>query len=82
MQSNVHTFFRSAFITIALGASGCASLSEAELEMREYSNVEYREVFREFRQKCFQQGGRIIIDARGKVGRDGVPRRGDNYFCA
>lgn len=61
--------------------AGCAGLSEAELEAREYRRVDHAERFRDFRRRCLNAGGFVHIDARHAVDRDGVPKPGDRYYC-
>lgn len=63
--------------------AGCATLTEQELEAREYRNLDWRNAFVDYRQRCIHQGGRVLIDARGgHVDREGVPSRGDYYTCS
>jgi len=67
------------FAVVAL--AGCAPLGESRLEARTYANVDYENQFRDYRAACHSNGGRIYIMASGKVGRDGIPNRGDRYYC-
>jgi hypothetical protein len=62
--------------------TGCATLSNAELEYRDYQRAEFRNQFLDERTRCQQRGGRIYVDAKQTLGRDGIPKRGDRYFCA
>ncbi|MEO1246160.1 MAG: hypothetical protein AAFX56_10810 [Pseudomonadota bacterium] len=68
-------------VLAVLLASGCASLSEPRLEARTYANADYENRFRDYRASCHRGGGRIYVMATGKVGRDGIPNRGDRYYC-
>lgn len=65
-----------------LSAGGCATLSEADLERRDYRRSDFRNQFIDDRALCHARGGRMYIDAKQTLGRDGIPRRGDRYFCA
>ncbi len=70
-------------LTIALLVlPGCATLSTEQIEARDYRNFDYVEQFKYDRIKCEALGGRIIVNATGKVGRDGIPRHRDRYICA
>lgn len=76
------TIRKLAAITLVLfPATGCASLSEAELERRQYQRATYKAEFLDYRDRCTLRGKRIWISARGKVGRDGLPAPGDVYYC-
>ncbi len=61
--------------------AGCAAFDEARLEDRSYANVDYENRFRDYRAACQRNGGQVFILASGRVGRDGIPARGDRYFC-
>ncbi len=70
-------------LTVALLVlPGCATLSTEQLEARDYRNFDYVDQFKYDRKKCQARGGRIIVNATGKVGRDGIPRHREKYFCA
>lgn len=75
-----------ALLPLAVGAllmtAGCASLSERQLEEREYRNVDYAERFKAARSQCRARGGRMYVNASSKLDRNGVPNRGDRYFCS
>jgi len=68
-------------VAVALVACGCAPLTEVQLENREYRRVEHIERFRAFRADCQARGKRVLIDAISQLPRDGMPGRGDRYFC-
>ena len=73
---------KTTFILLAAAALGaCAPLPESRLEARVYANVDYENQFRDYRAACHSNGGRIYVMASGKVGRDGIPNRGDRYYC-
>ena len=61
--------------------AGCAAFDEARLEDRTYARVDYENRFRDYRAACQRNGGRIYVLASGRVDRDGIPARGDRYFC-
>lgn len=62
---------------------GCAPLSEQQLERREYRNADWKNQFVDYRRRCADVAGRVLIDSRsGTIGRDGVPGRGDFYTCS
>lgn len=69
-------------LAAALTATGgCASLTDAELERRDYRRADFRNRFIEERARCFAHGGRIYVSAGQTLGRDGIPKPGDRYFC-
>jgi len=68
-------------LVVALVVCGCAPLTEVQLENREYRRVEHIERFRAFRADCRARGKRVLIDAIRQLPRDGMPGRGDRYFC-
>ncbi len=76
------TILRMAAIMPALlFTTGCVSLTEAQLEARDYRRVEFKQQFIDFRQRCRAAGGRIIIDANQSLDRHDLPNRGDRYYC-
>ena len=62
-------------------AAGCISLTEAQLEAREYRRADFRNQFTDYRQACLAAGGTIIIDAKQSLDRNDMPHRGDRYYC-
>ncbi len=75
------TLKTTAILFVVAALAGCAPLSESRLEARAYANVDYENQFRDYRAACHSNGGRIYVMASGKVGRDGIPNRGDRYYC-
>jgi len=68
-------------IAIVLTA-GCAPMTEAQREAREYDRIEFRNRFLEDRARCNAIGGRIFILANsGLLDRDGVPKSRVYYTC-
>ena len=67
--------------TALLTTSGCA-MTEAQVEARDYRRIDFEEQFKADRRQCLARGGRIYVNAASNVGRDGIPQRGDRYFCA
>ena len=61
--------------------SGCAPLSEAEREEREYSRTEWREQFIAHRDECNAIGGRMEFDGSAQRDRNGVPKYKVRYIC-
>ena len=68
-----------AFAVLTL--AGCAALDETRLEDRTYARADFENRFLDYRAACQRNGGRIYILATGRVDRDGIPGRGDRYFC-
>lgn len=62
-------------------ATGCISLTEAQLEAREYRRADFRNQFIDYRQRCLAASGRIIVDAKQSLDRNDLPHRGDRYYC-
>lgn len=81
MRDDQARLARLAVIAGLLLIAGCAPLSEAQKEAREYRRVEYEAQFLMYRADCHARGGRVYIMANQKVGRDGVPSPGDRYVC-
>lgn len=65
----------------ALLASGCITLTEAQLEARDYRRADFTNRYVDYRKRCLAAGGRIIIDAKQPLGRNDIPHRGDRYYC-
>ena len=72
---------RATLLVLLIPGTGCASLTDAQWEHLEYERASYEAEFLDYRARCTQTGKRIWISARGKVGRDGIPSRGDVYYC-
>ncbi len=83
-------------VVACLLAAGCASTGTAstsaapqaregalveDLSAAQLRRLSWAETFKKDRARCLASGGRIVVMATGKVGRDGVPARGDHYFC-
>jgi hypothetical protein len=80
-----HTFIKSFSLISVLTAFfcvGCAPMTEAEWEEREYARVEWREQFRTDRRECFARGGYFVYDGVAELGRDGVPKTRVFYACS
>jgi len=71
-----------AALLLAVCLTACAPLPERAQEAREYRRADFENQFLDYRQRCHAAGKRIMIMASGKVGRDGVPNRGDYYTCS
>lgn len=67
---------------LALATTGCTTLSESQLDAREYRQVDFQEQFKAYRMQCLAAGKRVYIDAQQRIARNGLPRPGDRYFCA
>ncbi len=85
-----------ALVVACLLVAGCASTGKVptsnEPQAREGTLVEdlstsqlrrlsWAEKFKTDRARCLASGGRIVVMATGHVDRDGVPARGNRYFC-
>ena len=68
-------------VTVLLTA-GCAPMTEAQREAREYDRVDFRNQFIEERDRCLERGGRMYIDGSGgRLDRDDIPRTRTYYVC-
>lgn len=68
-------------VTVLLMA-GCAPMTEAQREAREYSRVDFRNQFIEDRNRCQANGGRMYIQGfGGAVDNDGIPLTRVYYVC-
>ncbi len=63
------------------GLAACASLPQDKLDERNYRNFDYREQFKYDRAQCVANGGTIVTSALARVGRDGIPKHRERYFC-
>ncbi|MDJ0940644.1 MAG: hypothetical protein QNJ00_12865 [Woeseiaceae bacterium] len=68
-------------VTLLTLLSGCAAMSETEREYRDYRRADFENRFIEARTLCHARGGRMLINARQTLGRDGIPNPGDFYVC-
>ena len=76
------TLLRSAFLaSLSLLAAGCATLPDDERIGRELRALDHENRYRIARQECRARGGRMVIQAHGRIDRNGVPPRGSMYFC-
>ena len=61
--------------------SGCASLSDREREERAYEAEENRAQFFQYRQRCHNSGGFVVVvGSHGRLGSSGVPANSE-YRC-
>jgi len=61
---------------------GCATITQEDLDRREYRQIDRINRFYEYEQKCQLAGGLVHIEAQqGWAPRNGVPGRGDQYWC-
>ena len=70
------------FLLAGIALGGCAQLSERAVENRHYERQDFKARFVEYRQRCYEAGGHMYINATGNLDRDGVPPRGSRYRCA
>lgn len=75
------SYGRACIVASVLAMGGCGTLTDVQLEAREHRRAAFDSRFNAYRSQCHAAGKRIVIDAIGKVGRDGMPKRGDSYFC-
>lgn len=61
--------------------AGCASMTEAQLEARDYQRMDFRNQFVEDRTRCQAAGRRIVIFANGSIDRNGIPKSPVPYYC-
>jgi hypothetical protein len=68
-------------IGTTLLASACVTMTEDQLQARADRHAYFELQFTEYRRQCHAGGKRIVIDAKQKIGRNGLPSFGDRYFC-
>ncbi len=68
-------------LLLTLSATGCATLTNSQIEDRIYIRAEYQSQFLDFRAACWKQNRRIFIDARNIPPTLGIPHYGDRYYC-
>jgi hypothetical protein len=62
--------------------AACAAPSEKQIEAREYREAERQAEFLEFRQRCRESGGILVVQGlEGRVGKSSVPGGGDQVRC-
>lgn len=62
--------------------AACAAPSEKAIEAREYREAERQAEFLEFRQRCRESGGILVVQGlEGRVGKSSVPGGGDQVRC-
>jgi len=62
--------------------SGCATMTEHDLERRDYRQIDRINRFYEYEHQCRLAGGLVHIEAhQGWAPRNGVPGRADRYWC-
>lgn len=61
---------------------GCAPLTPRQQEELAFRQADFELRFVAARDRCYEAGGRMIIDALGAVDPGDIPRRGARYFCA
>ena len=79
-QTITRTIIVVSVLVIAFCA-GCAPMTEAQREAREYARVEFRDQFRTEREICQMRGGRFIYDGVAELDRDGVPKTRVWFEC-
>lgn len=63
-------------------ASGCAGVSENAREEREYREVEWQAEYSDFRRRCLNNRGIIVVQASNRLHRiQPRPAPGDQYSC-
>lgn len=67
--------------TALMAIPGC-TLTPEQRDDREYRREYFEAQFIDFRQRCWANGGRILIDAKQSLRKGDIPRRGDRYFCS
>ena len=68
-------------VTVLLTA-GCAPMTEAQRDAREYDRVDFRNQFIEDRVRCRAGGGHMYIDGSGTtLDREDIPRTRVHYVC-
>ncbi len=81
MKQTLTRTFTVVSVLVAAFCVGCAPMTEAEREAREYARVEFREQFVVDRAVCRSQGGRFQVDGAAQLDRNGIPKTKAMYFC-
>ena len=62
--------------------AACAAPSEKQIEAREYRDAERQAKFLEFRQRCRESGGILVVQGlKVRVGKSSVTDGGDQVRC-
>jgi hypothetical protein len=62
--------------------AACAAPSEKEIDVREYREAEKQAELLDFRQRCRNNGGVLVIQASGgRVERNTLPDNADYFSC-
>ena len=81
MKRNISEYSSLLALLAALFISGCATMTEAEREVREYRRAEWRDQFVAHRAECTARGGRFEFDGSAEQDRDGIPKYKVRYMC-
>ncbi len=65
----------------ALLSVACTPITERERERREYQRVEFQAKFLEYRNRCHEKGGIILMHSYSRLRGSDLPVPGDRYRC-
>jgi hypothetical protein len=62
--------------------AACAAPSEKQIEARQYREAERQAEFLEFRRRCRESGGVLVVQGlEGRIGRGSMPKGSDQVRC-
>ena len=82
MRHTITRYFTLLSFCAAVFCAGCATMTEAEREARDYARVEFQEQFKLDRAECRARGGHLVFQGGPELDRDGVPKTRVWYACA
>lgn len=64
-------------------AAGCAAdnARSDRTEARDYVRQDRLNVYHDFKRRCVDSGGYVVVNARNRFGRDADPGPDDTYVC-
>lgn len=68
-------------IFLFVSCSSCAGQQVDTAKERRLQAKEYRDSFITFRDRCWDRGKLVFIEAKGRPPIAGIPRPGDRYRC-
>lgn len=75
------TFQRLPILLSAGASAACVTPDENARAEREYRRGEFQAEFLEYKLRCEDKGGTVVIRARNKRRHDRLPQPGDLYHC-
>ena len=69
-------------LSVSAALTSCVAISEQTREEQQYRSVDWEHRYRDYRRRCQQAGGHMLIRSVSRIARAGLPRRSDRYRCS